>query len=86
MQPKPHLNYGCMAAEEENELLEATTDAIIGRKRRVDEMVMGEMDKQLSQPRELKEQGRVERRADVPRLGKGRQRCQVRGHISVTQQ
>ena len=32
-------------AEEENELPEATADALIGRKRRVDEMVMGEMDK-----------------------------------------
>jgi len=84
MRPKPHPNYGCTVAEEENELPEATADALIGRKRRVDEMVMGEMDKQLSQPRELKEQGRVERRANVPRLGKGRQRCQVRGHISVT--
>jgi len=47
-----------MVAEEENELPEATSDALIGRKRRVDEMVMGEMDKAVKSVQETERVGR----------------------------
>jgi len=85
MRPKPHPNYGCTVAEEENELPEATADALIGRKRRVDEMVMGEMDKAVKSAQGTERAGQGGTKGRCTKAGEGKAKMpSKRAYLSDT--